>query len=78
MVGPVTPRFPLDGYMLLSELSRLFAVDPATIRRRLRAHGLALYAHPSDRRLRLVREEDIQAIFRIGPPPTRTRSSLTE
>jgi hypothetical protein len=72
MVGPVTVRLPIDGYMLLSELARLFAVDPSTIRRRLRALGLSLYSHPSDRRLRLVREEDIRAIFRISRAPQRS------
>jgi hypothetical protein len=72
MVGPVTPTLSIDGYMLLSELARLFAVDPATIRRRLQADGLSLYAHPSDRRLRLVREDDIRAIFGISRAPQRT------
>jgi hypothetical protein len=42
--GP--PAFPLHGYVPLSELAGLFAVEPATIRRRLRAEGLSPYAHP--------------------------------
>jgi hypothetical protein len=52
-------------------------VNPATIRRRLYAQGRFLYAHPDDRRLRLVKEEDIRAIFRIAPAPQRTRSAAS-
>jgi len=72
MVGPVRATIPHDGYMELWELSRLFAVAPATIRRRLRAQGRDLYRYPGDKRLRLVAEEDIRAIFRIVPAPQRT------
>ena len=60
------PAFPLHGYVLLSELARLWVVDPATICRRHRAQGLSHYAHPSDQRPRLVREDDIRAIFGIS------------
>ena len=49
--------------MELGELARLFAVSPATIRRRLKAQGRSLYLLPGDQRLRMVREEDIRAIF---------------
>jgi hypothetical protein len=67
MVGPVRATIRYDGYMELWELSRVFAVDPATIRRRLRAQGRNLYAYPGDKRLRLVADEDIRAIFQIVP-----------
>ncbi len=73
MVGPVKPAIPYDGYMPLAEVARLFAVDPATIRRRLQAQGRSLYAYPGDKRLRMIKEEDIRAIFRIVPAPQRTR-----
>ena len=61
----------VTGYIELSYLSRVFDVYPATIRRRLRAKGLQLYAHPGDRRFRLVAEEDVRAIFKIIPAPER-------
>jgi hypothetical protein len=64
---------PFTGYMELGELSRLFAVNPATIRRRLQAQGRSLYVSPIDQRLRMVAEEDIRAIFQIVPAPQRTR-----
>jgi hypothetical protein len=59
--------------MELGELARLFAVSPATIRRRLKAQGRSLYLYPDDQRLRMVREEDIRAIFQIVPAPQRER-----
>jgi hypothetical protein len=77
MVGPVRATIAYPGFMELWELSRVFAVDPATIRRRLRAQGLNLYPYPGDKRLRLVAEEDIRAIFRIVPAPHRTRDDST-
>jgi hypothetical protein len=73
MVGPVRAAIAYDGYMELRELARLFGVDAATIRRRLRAQGLHLYRYPGDKRLRLIAEEDIRAIFRIVPAPKRAR-----
>jgi hypothetical protein len=57
--------------MELGELSRLFAVDRATIRRRLNAQGRSLYVYPLDQRLRMVREADIRAVFQIIPAPQR-------
>ena len=73
MVGPVKPAIAYDGFQPLAEVARLFAVDPATIRRRLRAEGRDLFAYPGDKRLRMVAEEDIRAIFQIVPAPQRTR-----
>ena len=77
MVGPIRATIPFEGYMELGELSRLFGVDPATIRRRLRAQGRAAYAYPIDRRLRLVAEEDVRAIFQLVPAPKRARDQGT-
>jgi hypothetical protein len=73
MVGPIRATISYEGFMDLTEVSRLFGVDPATIRRRLQAQGRSLYAYPSDKRLRMVAEEDIRAIFRIVPAPQRMR-----
>ena len=61
----------VKGYIELSYLCRVFDVYPATIRRRLRSRGLQLYAHPADRRFRLVAEEDVRAIFKIIPVRAR-------
>ena len=73
MVGPIRASIPFEGFVELRELSRLFGVDPATIRRRLRAQGLSAYPYPIDRRLRLVAEEDVRAIFQLVPAPKRAR-----
>ena len=77
MVGPVRATIHYDGYMELWELARLFAVDAATIRRRLQAQGRSLYAYPGDKRLRMVKEEDIRAIFQFAPVPQRARDRST-
>ena len=76
MTGPVRATFPVEGHVELREVARLFAVDPALIRRRLHAQGRCLYAHPADRRLRLVAEADIRAIFRLAPAPRRSRGDV--
>jgi hypothetical protein len=52
MVGPIRATVQFEGFVELGELSRLFGVDPATIRRRLRAQGRSTYNYPIDRRLR--------------------------
>ena len=68
----------VGGYTLLSELARPFAVDPAAVRRRRQVQGLSLYAHSTDRRLRLVREDDIRTIFGISRAPQRTLNAVSE
>ena len=73
MVGPIRATTLPSGYMELGELSRLMAVDRATIRRRLNTKGRSLYIYPIDQRLRMVAEADIRAIFQIVPAPHRTR-----
>lgn len=70
MTGMIQPH-PVAGYIELGYLAQVFDVYPATIRRRLRAKGLKLYAHPGDKRFRLVAEEDARAIFKIIPAPER-------
>jgi hypothetical protein len=77
MVGPIRAAVPFEGFMELGELSRLFGVNAATIRRRLRAQGLAAYPYPIDRRLRLVAEEDVRAIFQLVPALKRARDEST-
>jgi hypothetical protein len=77
MVGPIRTLPLYEGYMDLGEAARLFAVDRATIRRRLHAQGRSLYANPTDQRLRMIKEEDLRAIFRIVPAPQRTRSTAS-
>ena len=73
MVGPIRATVPFEGFVELGELSRLFGVDPATIRRRLHAQGRSAYEYLIDRRLRLVAEEDVRAIFQLVAVPKRTR-----
>ena len=73
MVGPVEARFPVAGVIAPRELARRFAVAATTVRRRLHAEGRCLYAHPEDRRLRLVADEDARLVFRLTPAPRRTR-----
>jgi hypothetical protein len=73
MVGPIRATVQFEGFVELAELSRLFGVDPATIRRRLRAQGRSTYNYPIDRRLRLVAEEDVRAIFQLVPAQKRAR-----
>ena len=71
MTGPVKVPFPVEGCIPLPELCRLFQVSPGTVRRRLRAEGRTAFTHPGDRRLRLVREEDVRAIFELRSAPRR-------
>jgi len=73
MVGSIRTPFQVEGFVQLTELARIFAVDAAVIRRRLRAQGRFLYSHPGDRRLRMVKEADAAAIFQIIPAPQRSR-----
>jgi hypothetical protein len=73
MVGRVHTPFQVAGFVPLVELARIFAVDAAVIRRRLHAEGRFLYAHPGDRRLRMIKEVDVAAIFQIIPAPQRRR-----
>jgi hypothetical protein len=74
MTGPLCPPFTVEGFVPLTELARIFSVDPAVIRRRLHAQGRSLYAHPGDRRLRMVKEVDAAAIFKIIAAPQRKRN----
>ena len=74
MVGPIRATPSYEGYMDLGEVARLFDVDRATIRRRLQAHGRSLFTNPTDRRLRMIKEEDLRTIFQIAPAPQRTPS----
>lgn len=67
--------YAVNGYIELGYLAQIFNVYPATIRRRLRSRGLHLYAHPGDRRFRLVAEEDVRVIFKIIPAPDRPSRS---
>ena len=78
MTGPVHITIPLDDHIELSELARLMSVSPATIRRRLRALGKCLVAYPFDHRLRLVRVEDVRAIFTLVPAPERRRGQRSQ
>jgi hypothetical protein len=73
MVGPIKPRITYDGFMNLSEVCRLFEVSPSTVRRRLRAQNKGLFPYPSDKRLRMIHEDDIRSIFRIVPAAQRMR-----
>ena len=73
MVGRVGTPFQVEGFVPLVELVRIFEVHPAVIRRRMQAEGRFLYAHPGDRRLRMVKEADAAAIFQIIPAPQRRR-----
>jgi len=73
MTGPLHTPFTIEGFVPLTELARVFSVTPAVIRRRLHAQGRFLYAHPGDRRLRMVKEADAAAIFQIIPAPQRRR-----
>jgi hypothetical protein len=75
MTGPSHATVSYTGFMELGELARLFAVSPATIRRRLKAQERRLYLHPGDQRLRVVKEDDIRAIFEIIPAPQRRREA---
>ena len=75
MVGPIRATPPYEGFMDLAEVARLFGVDRATIRRRLQAQGRSLYTNPTDRRLRMIKEEDLPALFAIVPAPQRTRNT---
>ena len=72
MAGPVRATTPYPGFWDIRQVARVFGVDPAVIRRRLRAEGRSLHVYPQDRRLRLVSEADIAAIFAITPAPKRT------
>jgi hypothetical protein len=74
MTGPLRTPFTIEGFVPLTELARVFSVTPAVIRRRLHAQGRFLYAHPGDRRLRMVKEADAAAIFKIIAAPQRVRN----
>jgi len=76
-MGPVRATIQYDGYMELREFAHLFGLDAATIRRRLHAQGRSLYAYPSDKRLRMVKEADAAAIFQIFPAAQRRRDDGT-
>jgi hypothetical protein len=74
MTGPVR-TFEIKGFVEVRQLAALFAVNPATIRRRVHAHGGALRSHPQDRRVRLIADEDARLVFGLTPVPRRSRDA---
>jgi excisionase family DNA binding protein len=59
----------------LHEAIRRLGVSRLTLRRRLAEREIPLYRTPLDRRLRLLREADIQSLLLATQAPTRRKVS---
>ena len=53
--------------MPVTHAARRFGVSDPTFRRRVRDHGLPLFADPRDRRRKLVRVADVDRLGTAGP-----------
>jgi hypothetical protein len=57
-----------DEYLTIGQASAVFAVQPATVRRLLRAYGLGDFVRASMRRDVLIRRSDIERALKALPP----------
>ncbi len=57
----------LSDYLTLTEAARLLRVSRWTLYRRVEEAGLSVYELPANRRVKLVRRSDIEALMRPQP-----------
>ena len=58
---------PPDGYLTMAQAQARLGISKPTLQRMVRAGRLATYADPRNRRVRLVKAEDVEQMTRPVP-----------